>query len=433
MAHIIFLTLYLGLVSGKQPIEVRADPGIVAIKFMLDGQAVASLTTPPWKATIDFGAALQPQELVAVGFDRDGNELGRVSQSINLPRPVAEASIVLEHDAAGAPSGAEVRWRHISLEEPRKVTLKLDGQPLTLGHNRAALPKLELAVPHVLSAEVQFPNGVARPEMVFGGTLPDSTGSELTATLVRETGTVPASLDGCFLLNGKAIRAQAIEKTPAFVVVVRDPSPYDAASALVPTTARRTITDQNVMRRTATLEADTRIRLLWPVADRVAAADQPTSVLFRFSGDFDQRSGGLLWHLVSSTESKGDYGKRQFADATAVAGVQAMAGARRRAVVLVLGEHKDDSRYDAANVRHYLASIGVPLIIWSLKGRQAEVAQAWGNDVVDVTNQEKLRIATGALKQELEAQRIVWLDTDPIHALRVTVNPSCGLAAVAAR
>src|SRR5258706_4229945 len=163
MAHIIFLTLYLGLVSGKQPIEVQPDPGVVAMKFVLDDRPVASLTAPPWKATIDFGGALQPQELIAIGFDKDGNEPGRTSQSINLPRPVAEASIVLEHDAAGAPSAAEVKWRHLSYEEPRKVTLKLDDTPLTLVRNRAALPKPNLAAPHVLPAEVPFRNGIPRP------------------------------------------------------------------------------------------------------------------------------------------------------------------------------------------------------------------------------------------------------------------------------
>jgi hypothetical protein len=431
MAHIVFLTLYLGLVTGKQPIEVQADPGVVAMKFVIDGQPVVSLTAPPWRAIIDFGKALRPQELVAVGFDKEGNELGRASQSINLPRPVAEASIVLEHDAAGAPSAAEVRWRNLTHEEPRKVTLKLDDRALALAHNRATLPRLDLATPHVLSAEVQFSNGVARPEMVFGGTLPDSTGSELTATLVRETGKVPASLDGCFLVNGNAIRAQAIEKTPAFVVVVRDPSPYVGTPALIPTTARRSLTDQSVMRRIAPLEADTRLRILWPVADRLPAADQPTSVLFRFTGDFDPLAGGMLWHLISSHEVKGDRSKRQFADAAAVAGVQAMTGARRRAVVLVLATEVDASRYDPANVRHYLASIGVPLFIWSLQGLQPEITQAWGSDVVDVTNQEKLRNATGALNKELGKQRIVWLDTDPIHALRATVNPSCGLEIVA--
>lgn len=429
MGHIVFLTLYLGLVSGQQPIEVQADAAVVTMKFELDGRPVATLTRRPWRATIDFGRGLVPQELVAIGYDKSGGEVGRASQSINLPRPPAEGAIVIENDRKGAPASAEVTWRHISNEKPRTVTLKLDDKPLKLGrNNRATLPPLDLAVPHLLSAEVQFPNGVTRPEMVFGGTLPDSTGSQLTATLVTKTGDIPASLDGCFAVNGSPVRVQAVEKTPALVIVVRDPSAYDAISALVPTTAKRSVTDINAAARTARLDDDTRVRLMWPVADRVLSPDAPTSVLFRYSGDFPN-DRGLLSYLTSSHEGKGDYYKRQFTDAVAVAGVQAMTGARRRAVVLVLGRANDASRYDAATVRRYLQSIGVPLFVWTLIKATPELTAKWG-DVVEVTNQDKLRQATEVVKKALDAQRIAWLDTDPIHALHAEVKGECGLAMV---
>jgi hypothetical protein len=432
MAHIVFLSLYLGLVSGRQPIELQADPVVTALRLELDGKPVASLTSPPWRATVDFGPGIEPQELVATGFDKNGVEVGRATQSINLPRPVAETEIVIEHDAKGGPVGAEIRWRHIGNEEPRRKALRLDDKPLAIWRNKAKLPRLDLTVPHVLAAEVQFPTGVARREVVFGGTLPDTAGSQLTATLVSQTGTLPASLDGCFLVNGQPIRAQALEKSEALVIIIRDPNPYDALAALVPAAAKRTIADQNVTQRVAAFDSDTRIRLQWPVADRIVAPDAPTSVLFRFSGDFDASQGGALWHLLSSHESKGDFYKRQFADAVAVAGVQAMTGARRRAVILALGRQADTSRYDPATVRRYLAGIGVPLFVWSLTGPQSEPAAKWG-DVVDISSQEKLRMATEAVKKNLAAQRIAWLDADPIHALRAEVKPECGLTLVARR
>lgn len=426
MGHIVFLTLYLGLVSGQQPIEVQADAAVVTMKFELDGRAVATLTRPPWRATIDFGRGIEPQELVAIGYDRSGAEVGRAAQSINLPRPTAEGSIVLENDAKGAPKSAEVRWRHISNEKPRTVTLRLDDHPLKLDrNNRVTLPALDLAVPHLLSAEVQFPNGVTRPELVFGGTLPDSTGSQLTATLVRQTGDVPGSLDGCFSVDGSAIRAQTIEKPPALVIVVRDPSAYDAVASLIPPTAKRSIVDINATARTAKMADDTRIRLMWPVADRVLSPDAPTSVLFRYSGDFAS-DHGLLWYLTQSHEGKGDYYKRQFTDAVAVAGVQAMTGGRRRAVILVLGRANDASRYDPPTVRRYLQSIGVPLFVWTLVKATPDLIAKWG-DVVEVTNQEKLRQAAEVVKKALDEQRIAWLDADPIHALHAEVKGTCGL------
>ncbi len=257
MAQIAFLTLYLGLVSGRQPVELRADPMVVALRMELDGKPVATLTAPPWRVTIDFGPGIEPQVLVAIGLDANGQEVGRTSQVINLPRPIAEAEIVLEHSAAGVPVGAEVRWRHLLGERPRRMTLTLDDKPLNLNQTRAALPRLDMATPHVLSTDLRFANGGARKEIVFGGTLPQSTASELTATAVMETGTVPASLDGCFASHGQPIRVQAIEKSEALVIMVRDPNPADSASALVPPAAHPSLLDQKATRDTAMLDTDT--------------------------------------------------------------------------------------------------------------------------------------------------------------------------------
>jgi hypothetical protein len=425
MAHIAFITLYLGLVSGRQPIELKADPIVVALRMELDGKAVATLSAPPWLAIVDFGRGIEPQELVAIGFDAGGQEVGRASQAINLPRPLAEAEIVLQHDAGGLPVGAEVRWRHLTGEQPKRMALTLDNKPVLLKQAKGALPHLDLTIPHVLAADVNFSSGNARKEIVFGGTLPDSAGSELTATAVMETGTVPASLDGCFASGGRPVRVQALEKSEALVILVRDPDPSDSVIALFPPAAR-VASDQRVTKKTATFDADTRLRIIWPVAERVEAPDQPTSVLFPFSGDFGREQGGMLWALLYSHGEKGDTRKRQFADAVAVAGVKAMAGARRRAVVLALGNGPDGSRYDAPTVRRYLDSIGVPLFVWSLTGPRPELTKSWG-EVVDVSSQAKLQTATDLLRKTIAAQRIAWLYADPLHALRATVKASCGL------
>src|SRR5260221_3609822 len=429
MAHIAFLTLYLGLVSGRQPIELKADPVVVAMRMELDGKPVSTLSSPPWHTSVDFGSGLEPQELVAIGFDASGQEGGRASQAINLPRPMAEAEIVLQHNPAGTPTGAEGRWRHLTGEQPKRVALTLDDKPVSLEKGRGALPRLDLTVPHVLAADVNFSSGSARKEIVLGGPLPDTTGSELTATAVVETGTLPASLDDCFVSNGSPVRVQAIEKSEALVILVRDPSPDDAVRSLFPPAAR-VASDQRVTKRTATLDADTRFRLIWPVAERVQAADQPTAVLFPFSGDFGREQGGMLWGLLFSHGEKGDARKRQYADAVAVAGVKAMAGAHRRAVVLVIGSGVDGSRYDGRTVRRYLDRIGVPLFVWSLTGPRPELEATWG-EILDVSSQAKLQTATDLLRNRLATQRIAWLDADPIRALRATVKPSCGLSMVA--
>ena len=66
---------------------------------------------------------------------------------------------------------------------------------------------------------------------------------------------------------------------------------------------------------------------------------------------------------------------QRLADAAAVAGLQALAANRPRAVLVVLGEQpKDASRYDAETVRRYLESVRVPLVVWSLKGPKSPAA-----------------------------------------------------------
>jgi hypothetical protein len=427
MGHVVFLTLYLGLLSGKQPVTMQVDGDVAAIRLLLDDQVMATLTSAPWEVTVDFGAGLEPRELVAVGLNAAGAEVARASQPINLPRPAAEAEITVNGMTA------ELRWRHIMNETPKRATLKLDDAPLSLNHYRAQLPaKLDLSRPHVLSAELIFPTGVARRERVVGGTLPATAGSELTATPVRQRGNLPATLDDCFVLGGNAVHVQAVEKPEALVLLVRDPDPQKAIQALVPTTLRRSELETTAHHRAASLAKDTRIRLIWPVSEQYTAANQPASVLFPYNGDFDSLGGGMLWHLATMPEIPHGSGqmsdRRQFADAVAVAGVQAMTGGRRRAVVLALTNTPDESRYQPATVRRYLARIGVPLFVWSLTGPRPN--SPWG-EVVDISNPERLRVATEALKQELETQRIAWLDADPIHALRAQAKPGCGLEPVA--
>jgi len=427
MGRIVFLTLYLGLVSGRQPIELRAEPGIVAMRLELDGKAVAELPSPPWKTLVDFGRGLAPQKLVAIGLDRRGEEVARTEQTINVPRPVAEADVTLEGRAF------EVRWQQRMNEEPRKVDVRLDGKALAVRKNRGTLPAVDMARPHLLAATLDFTTGSARVERVIGGTLPDTTGTELTATAVRRQGsTVPATLDNCFTADGHRLRARAVEKPEALVIVVRNPNPHAAVYALGQRQVAQSATDR-LLRDFARFDAGTNVRLLWPIAQEYTGTDLPTAQLFASTGDFDTQSGGMLAHLLTDGRGLADEGTAlRLADAAAVAGVQAADGAHRRAVIVVLDGSEDSSRYRPEDVRRYLAEIGVPLFVWTLYDPQPEVTAAWGT-VVNVSAHDKLRKATDAVKRELDSQRVVWLGADPIRALRANANPACGLALLAQR
>jgi hypothetical protein len=107
----------------------------------------------------------------------------------------------------------------------------------------------------------------------------------------------------------------------------------------------------------------------------------------------------------------------------AVAGLQALAGNRPRAVLLVLGYGpKDASRYDAGTVQHYLESVRVPLAIWSLGERNSPAVLAWGG-AEEISSLAKLQDAFTRLDNLLAIQRIVWIEGSHLPRT-ITLSPA---------
>jgi hypothetical protein len=76
----------------------------------------------------------------------------------------------------------------------------------------------------------------------------------------------------------------------------------------------------------------------------------------------------------------------------------------------VLGATSDDtSRHEPAMVRRYLETVRVPIHVWSLSGKKAKSAAAWGNPR-DVSSYFGLSNAFDELKEDLDSQWIVWLE-----------------------
>jgi hypothetical protein len=185
---IVFVTLLLGLISGPYPIEVSVSGPVAAVEFTLDGAPAANrLSGPPWIAQIDLGAGLRPHELVARALDSQGHEISRATQWVNLPRPAAEAGIVLANDEKGTPRGAQLTWQSVKGVPPATIDLTLDGEPVPVDKGgKATLPVRDLASVHVLAADLQFPPGItARREVVYGGSFGGEVSAELTAVPVR--------------------------------------------------------------------------------------------------------------------------------------------------------------------------------------------------------------------------------------------------------
>lgn len=413
---IAFVTLLLGLISGVYPIEVTVSGPVVAVELTLDGAPAGRIEGPPWKAPVDLGADLRPRELVARALDAEGQEIARASQWLNLPRPPAEVEIVLEREE-GVPKAAVLAWQIVSGVKPASIDLTLDGEPLKVdAKGRAGLPPRDLKTLHVLTAELWFPPGlVARRDVVYGGEYGSEVSTELTAVPVRVSPGAslpgPEGLQGWFSAAGRPVPVAAVEDGPGKVVIVRVPSANEVRDKLIPAKQRAVL--YPAFRRQMLLGEDDQVRFLSLSGSHFRSSRVPAE-LFDMSAPLGRKDGGVFWYLTNARMPVLRRGvDLRITDAVAVAGLQASAENRRRAVVLVLGnEVRDSSRYDPAAVRAYLESIHVPLFVWSLYGSSSPAARAWGTpgEIEDISNTARLGQAVAKLKAELDAQKIVWIE-----------------------
>ena len=426
MAQIAFLTLFLGLAMGPQPIELTVTGPVASVELLLDGAPAGRVAGPPWTGQIDFGPSLMPHELVARALDAQGQEIGRARQWVNLPRPSAEVEILLENGAAGRPVAARLTWQSVTGESPSVIGVTFDGKPLALeAGGRVRLPAWDPATGHVLSAELRFAGALtARRDVVFGGPWGDEVSTELTAVPVRPRSgkeLPPAErMEGWFRAGGRPAAVAAVEEGPAELLVVRDLGLRNSLDRLLaggsparPTLNMRSSVDQRSdehRRYQMTLDKESTVRFIVPVARSVPGAHLPAD-LFGQSREIHAREGGLLYLLARFIPlDEGKPQQQRLADAVAVAGLQTLNGNHRRAVLLVLSEKPSDaSLSDPALVRRYLETIRVPLFVWTLGGPESPAAAAW-KGAEKVAPVGRMRKAFSRLEDDLDSQRIVWIE-----------------------
>ncbi|HJW94216.1 MAG TPA: hypothetical protein VJ901_11430 [Thermoanaerobaculia bacterium] len=420
MDRLLFISLFLGLVSGRQWVEMRAAPEVKAIRITLGGHEVAFLHQPPWQTAINIDS-LEPGELVATGFNDRNQEIAHTSQWLNLPHPVAELQVVFHPDT----NSVSLVWQHREHAQPNKAKISFDGKALRVTKDYTAkLPAMDPEQPHVISAELRFKDGSeARTDHVVHGGFSDTAETELTAIALKNTTAKPAaSLDGCLAVEGRAVETRIPETSDALLVIVKDPDPREV---------RQKRNDIGPMIRSEMpLDPTTTVLFVWPVSSDIAVQGEPKTKLFAFSGHAAGSPGGVPWLLAQNPPKKLRSMKRQYADAVAVAGLKAMRSSRRRAVILLLSQNTDGSDYKPADVRHYLASIGAPLFVWSLDGARPDLGDQWGT-IEDISTREKLTSAYEQVRHALDEQRIVWVATDPLHALHVAARNECGVEPLA--
>ena len=412
--QISFISLFLGLVVGVHPVELAVTGAAASVEVRLDGRSIALMTEPPWKTSADFGPSLAPHILEAVAFDAGGNAVGSCLQWVNMPRPRVEAEIVVERDSEGVPRTARIVWDSLEFGEPKAIEANLDGRKLKkLDPTTFRLPARENGGGHLLTAKVHFPRGiVATAETVVGTGSSEEASSRLTALAMvpAEGGRFPPreEIEGRVAVNGRPLRIVAVEERPADVVIVRDLS----IGPMGPQWGRE-LSKVRSNPSFAPLGKGDRVRFMAPRADETKVRGRMVH-LFDLSQPFPASSEGIAYLLVRGVDGifRELHGEPQsIADAVAVAGIQAVEGNQRRAVVLLIGQAKKDrSTYTPIEVREFLRLLHVPLFVWSIVDDMPEDAgHPWGR-TEDVSSLYKLERAVWNLRKALARQRIVWVE-----------------------
>lgn len=414
--------MFLGLVSGLQAIEVQVAEPVTRVEIYVDGQLAARLENEPWRLSHDFGAELAPHQLEALAYDDSGAQIGRAQQWINLPRQPVEATVVLERDAAGKARAALLTWESLAGSEPPEVRVWLDGKVLDFEDPHSIpLPPHDPNQLHFLRAELIFEQVLSSVvELTFGGAYADRVSAELTAVpvLLEKRKKIPAAedLQTWFTADGRPVRAAAVEKGPAEIIVVRDRGSWKRLQAL------RTLALSDSALGAAWFRSPMQgwksepsrwsnwtIQFLWPVSRRQVGTDGSYD-LFPNSPEYGSDEGSLHGWATWVDMPADLTGPQRLADALAVAGLAAAAGNHRRAVLVILGDQPEDaSDLTPVLARRYLERLHVPLFVWSVSPESTLGGSEW-NQAVDTSSRVKMQRASRQLTDTVERQRIVWLE-----------------------
>lgn len=417
-----FLTLFLGLVTGIQPVQVAVGPEVARVEIHLDGRVVGTLDAEPWTVPVDLGPELSPHFLKAVAFDAQGREVGRAAQTLNLPRPPVELGLSV--DTSVQPAVARLLWRSVLDVQPTDVQLVFDGEPVLVADpSRVELPPHDPEELHFLRAELTFEDGSrATDELVFGAAS-DQVRQELTAVPVRipeKTNPTPETLRGLFRAEGRDRVPVAVDGGTADVVVVPDPGARDGLRRIGAVLRRggsvpRPGTDRafrSPLFRLAMPSRGVDVRLLWPQPRRRAGSALDFDV-FPMGPERTRDEGGIYWQVAELPNEWADTGNLRLADAVAVAASRAAARNRPRAVVVLLSESPTDAgTLRADQVERYLARLAVPLHVWSLHPEDDDREPKTGgfSDARVIDSVRSLTRAAKALQDDLDTQRIVWIE-----------------------
>jgi hypothetical protein len=399
-----FLTLILGLAWGERPVAVAVRGDVAIVELRLDGFVAGQLVGAPWKGSVDFGPDLLPHELVAVALDSSGKEIGTARRWVNLPRPSAEASFVLEMPSPDGTRVARLSWHCIGVDRPLESKLTFDGKPFKVPTlSRFELPAYDPSNVHLLRADLDFGRKAATAVAFVGGQERDQTSAELTAVPIRLTGAGPvpsaSAMADWFLADGKPVRIEAVEEGKAQVMIVAD---HEAEGDL------RRLGKHKSSEAPMRLPSFAEYFVGIPFAGERRQSDYVYHV-FPLDGPLDPKDGDVASAVATRMARlrRMPLVLENLSFAVASAATSASEGGHRRAVVVILGPRpRDAGELTPALVKSFLESLRVPLHV--IQVDPGPDLRAWG-ELRHAPTRPLLAKAVAAIADDLERQRIVWI------------------------
>lgn len=440
-----FECVLLGLVVGVQPVALQVSSPVAAVTVLLDQEEVATLTAPPWELPVDFGARPMPRRLSAVGRNAAGEVVAATERLINVPRPDAQASLILQRGDSGRPSSVSLVWDSFAhpTDRPVEIAVELDGTRLQVDDPaRILLPDLDLGESHLLTARVDLPGKRSLVTgLVFGGGLLESTAVRLTSIPVEADRAAAADLlqeaRSRVRVAANAAEVVAIDDGPAHALVVvdvhiatalrarREILRRDLASAVVD--QAEVVVDPTRSRRWQALLATDDSRpsysIVLPRPRRVMAHENEQRNLYapEWTFEFEPSSLDTVLGLVD-VSAGARRGRQELGNAVAATALLATATGRPRAVVLVLASDGcETGAISARDARAFLGDLHVPFEVWSV--RPSEKDCGWG-PARDVSKPASLTAAMSDLRDRLAQQRIAWVAGDALPQSITVSDPS---------
>ncbi len=416
------VTLFLGLLAGPQPVELAAGDAVAAVELWLDGRQVARLDRPPWSTTIDLGPELLPHRLEAVAFDAGDRPLERARRLINVSSSNYAVAVALDPAQGAAPRTGRIVWQAVLDRRPTARAAAFDGQPLAVdAEGRFTLPPHDPRTRHAIEATLGFKDGRSvHADLIFGGGFGEQVTSSLTAVPIislrpRGRPWTAGEVEGWLERDGEPLAVFAAGSEPGTLLLLRDEGVVRELGWL-----ERRLAGYGPERAEPSEHLTYSVTAVSP---RPVAGHPGTFKLVEL-GRVDRRKG-LRPLLLSSdplvARGKGKEKLRKRArqklwGSLAVAGLNAAASNRPRAVLLLVGvTPADESHLSASQAVRYLASVRVPLYVWTPLPETLERFD-FGDTVRVASGLAGLDETIRRIAAELASQTVVWVEGEHLPA-----------------